>query len=117
MRRWIGVVVLAALLAGPGCGTIAQAIRGGAGPGQGRGPAVFGGTRSIAHSCADLAAGRDWELLPVICMVLDGPLSLAADLLLLPYAAVNELIHGGFEVPTFLDMWSDRLHDWRRSHR
>lgn len=111
-----GLALLVALTLGvaPGCGTIAQAIRGGRGAARGAGPAAFGGTRAIVASCADLAAGKDWELLPLVAMVLDGPLSLVADLVLLPYAAVNELIHGGIDAPSFLDMWSGRLQDWDR---
>lgn len=115
IRTWwlAGALLLgAALLGAPGCATISQASRGGTGADQDKGPAAYGGVRTIANACADISRGVDWGVLPVILMTLDAPFSFALDTVLLPFTVINELARGGIEVPSFLDMWTDRVGGW-----
>ena len=86
MRKRLACVVLT--LGFAGCATGNQIHY------SNEGPAVFGGLRMVgAIFGADHMTGGD-----VAMAILDAPLSLVGDVMLLPFSIINEIYHDGINV-------------------
>lgn len=103
-RPLLLVLTAALALGAPACSTILQAS-------DRDGPAAMGGVRAQGWAWSRLLDAEEKPLGGVVVLsgllVLDFPLSLAADLLLLPYGIYNELDAGGLR-----PRWPE-LFDWR----
>lgn len=100
MRGTLLALALSAVLFAPGCATVVQLLDGN------KGPAMYGGTRSIIATFQDVAHGIKVQELSLVILALDWPLSLVADTLLFPWAAVNELVlEDDVKVRAFYEAW------------
>lgn len=99
--RLLPLLLVAAAALFPGCSTVCQWAKG---P---DGPAAFGGVRSIAGALVDLGHGSDGGIAPTIALCFDVWISFVADVVILPYSAINELllVDGFIDPPTFYELW------------
>lgn len=91
-RLLIGLTLLLAPLSG--CCTLGQSA-------QREGPAVFGGVRLDAKLLA-LTGGKEPTMIGLV--LLDLPLSLTLDTLLLPFSIPNEIEERGIETEWGIDL-------------
>ena len=88
MKRFLSGVLLTTVLTFSGCSTHLQAWS------MQEGPAILGGVRMIGQTfVADHTSIAD-----IILACLDFPLSLTLDVVVLPFSAINEIVHGGIDV-------------------
>ena len=104
MKNIRTILLLLAVLGLPGCTTLLTSMMGG---NLHEGPRVFSGT--VAHANGIWSRHMPWNaesywlpqngVIVPFWLPLDVPLSLAADILLLPYTIPAQLAWGNFELP------------------